>query len=209
MSQLGTLYIISAPSGAGKSSLIQAFLKTQPRYDAQVSVSHTTRSKREGEQNGVHYHFVDEAHFHQMVAHNEFLEYAEVFGKFYGTSKQSILETLNSGVDVFLDIDWQGARQIRGKMPESVSIFILPPSKNELLRRLKGRGQDSDEVINFRMQKAISEMEHYAEYDYIIINDDFEKALHDLKTILRAERLKLQKQIKANDSLIFQLLSSE
>lgn len=208
MTKNGNLYIISAPSGAGKSSLIQAYLKYQPLYDAQVSISHTTRQKREAELEGVHYYFVDKATFQQMIDKDDFLEYAEVFGNFYGTSKQAILNTLATGVDVFLDIDWQGARQIKAQMPFAKSIFILPPSNQELLRRLKGRGQDSDEVIEGRMQKARQEIEHYNEYDYVIINDDFEKALSDLKTILRAEKLKVDQQYFHNKKLIETLLSS-
>lgn len=206
MKKYGTLYIVSAPSGAGKSSLIQAFLKTQPAYDAQVSISHTTRQPREGELEGIHYFFVDKPKFQKMIQQDDFLEYAEVFGNYYGTSKAAILNILASGVDVFLDIDWQGARQIREKMPEAQSIFILPPSKEELYRRLKGRGQDSDEVIANRMDKATAEMLHHDEYDYIIINDDFEKALADLKVILRSQKLTYKSQSNSHETLISQLL---
>ncbi|MGO2924019.1 MAG: guanylate kinase, partial [Hafnia paralvei] len=164
----GTLYIVSAPSGAGKSSLIQALLKTQPLYDTQVSISHTTRAKRPGENHAEHYYFVSHDEFRQMIEEDAFLEYAEVFGNYYGTSRKAIEQILSTGVDVFLDIDWQGAQQIRKKMPQSRSIFILPPSKDELDRRLRGRGQDSDEVIAKRMAQAVAEMTHYAEYDYLI-----------------------------------------
>ena len=203
----GTLYILSAPSGAGKSSLIQALLKTQPLYDTQVSVSHTTRAARPGEVHGEHYFFVSEAEFLQMVENNDFLEHACVFGNYYGTSKPIIEEVLNSGVDVFLDIDWQGAQQIRTKMPEARSIFILPPSKDELYRRLRGRGQDSDEVIEKRMSQAVGEIEHYNEYDYVIVNDDFNTALSDLQSIMRAERLKLRRQVQRHGALISKLLA--
>ncbi|WP_340613932.1 guanylate kinase [Xenorhabdus thailandensis] len=203
----GTLYIVSAPSGAGKSSLIQALLKTQPLYDTQVSVSHTTRQARPGENHGEHYFFVTVDEFQNMINHDEFLEYACVFGNYYGTSRKVIEDTLASGVDVFLDIDWQGAQQIRQKMPIARSIFILPPSKEELLRRLRGRGQDSEEIIAKRMAQAVAEMEHYNEYDYVIINDDFNTALADLQSIIRSERLRLDRQTQRHDALISKLLA--
>ncbi|KLU17314.1 MULTISPECIES: guanylate kinase [Xenorhabdus] len=203
----GTLYIVSAPSGAGKSSLIQALLKTQPLYDTQVSVSHTTRHARPGENHGEHYFFVTVDEFQNMINHDEFLEYACVFGNYYGTSRKVIEDTLASGVDVFLDIDWQGAQQIRQKMPIARSIFILPPSKEELLRRLRGRGQDSEEIIAKRMAQAVAEMEHYNEYDYVIINDDFNTALADLQSIIRSERLRLDRQTQRHDALISKLLA--
>ncbi|RAT15787.1 MULTISPECIES: guanylate kinase [Lonsdalea] len=203
----GTLYIVSAPSGAGKSSLITALLKTQPLYDTQVSISHTTRDKRPGENHGEHYYFVPVDEFKRMIGNDEFLEYAEVFGNYYGTSRTAIEQVLSTGVDVFLDIDWQGAKQIRERMPSARSIFILPPSKKELERRLRGRGQDSEEVINRRMAQAIAEMSHYAEYDYLLVNDDFNLALQDLKTIIRAERLRLSRQKVRHDGLITKLLA--
>ncbi|MRT58157.1 guanylate kinase [Enterobacteriaceae bacterium RIT693] len=203
----GTLYIVSAPSGAGKSSLIQALLKTQPLYDTQVSISHTTRGMRPGENHGEHYFFVGKDEFRQMIAEEAFLEHAEVFGNYYGTSRQAIENVLATGVDVFLDIDWQGAEQIRQKMPQSRSIFILPPSKDELDRRLRGRGQDSEEVIAKRMAQAVAEMSHYAEYDYLIVNDDFDTALSDLKIIIRAERLRMGRQKMRHDALISKLLA--
>lgn len=203
----GTLYIVSAPSGAGKSSLIQALLKTQPLYDTQVSISHTTRTIRPGESHGEHYYFVDKPAFEQMIAEQAFLEHAEVFGNYYGTSRHAIEQVLATGVDVFLDIDWQGALQIREKMPQARSIFILPPSKDELDRRLRGRGQDSEEVIAKRMAQAVAEMSHYAEYDYLIVNDDFDAALSDLKIIIRAERLRISRQKMRHDALISKLLA--
>ncbi|CRY55563.1 MULTISPECIES: guanylate kinase [Yersinia] len=203
----GTLYIVSAPSGAGKSSLIQALLKTQPLYDTQVSVSHTTRAKRPGENHGEHYFFVSEDEFCQMIDDEAFLEHAKVFENYYGTSRLAIEQVLATGVDVFLDIDWQGAQQIRAKMPTARSIFILPPSKEELDRRLRGRGQDSEAVIAKRMAQAVAEMAHYAEYDYLIVNDDFNLALSDLKTIIRAERLRLGRQKQRHDALISKLLA--
>lgn len=203
----GTLYIVSAPSGAGKSSLIQALLKTQPLYDTQVSISHTTRVIRPGEKNGEHYYFITESKFQQMIEHNDFLEYACVFGNYYGTSRAVIEEIINSGVDVFLDIDWQGAQQIRQKMPSARTIFILPPSKNELLRRLRGRGQDSEETINQRMAQAVAEIKHYNKYDYIIVNHDFNTALGDLQSIIRSERLRSERQIQRHNTLINKLLA--
>ncbi|MCV9879803.1 guanylate kinase [Brenneria izbisi] len=203
----GTLYIVSAPSGAGKSSLIQALLKTQPLYDTQVSISHTTRAQRPGENHGEHYFFVSADEFRRMIQANEFLEYAEVFGNYYGTSRLAIEQILATGVDVFLDIDWQGAEQIRAQMPQARSVFILPPSKEELARRLRGRGQDSEDVIARRMAQAVAEMTHYGEYDYLIVNDDFDLALLDLKTIIRAERLRLGRQKIRHDALITKLLA--
>ncbi|AFJ48951.1 guanylate kinase [Shimwellia blattae DSM 4481 = NBRC 105725] len=203
----GTLYIVSAPSGAGKSSLIQALLKTQPLYDTQVSVSHTTRAARPGEVHGEHYFFVSKDEFREMITRDAFLEHAEVFGNYYGTSRETIEQVLATGVDVFLDIDWQGAQQIRTKMPHARSIFILPPSKIELDRRLRGRGQDSEEVIARRMAQAVAEMSHYAEYDYLIVNDDFDTALADLKIIIRAERLRMSRQKQRHDALISKLLA--
>ncbi len=203
----GTLYIISAPSGAGKSSLIQALLKTQPTYDSRVSISHTTRPMRPGEVDGEHYYFISVDEFKLLIEKNAFLEHAEVFGNFYGTSLAAIETMLNKGIDVFLDIDWQGAQQVRMRCPYARSIFILPPSKDELERRLIGRGQDSEDVIRQRMQKAVSEITHYNEYDYIIINDDFETALSDLRAILRSERLQTNRQYQRHEMLLSKLLA--
>lgn len=203
----GTLYIVSAPSGAGKSSLIQALLKTMPSYDTRVSISHTTREPRPGEKHGEHYFFIRADEFKQLIEQDAFLEHAEVFGNYYGTSQTLIENMLNQGIDVFLDIDWQGARQVKARMPSARSIFILPPSLEELARRLHNRGQDSDKVIEGRMQKATAEMSHYNEYDYLIINDDFDITLQDLKTIIRAERLHLDRQQQRYGALISKLLS--
>ena len=206
MSQ-GNLYIISAPSGAGKSSLISALLSQDNDKKMMVSVSHTTRQPRPGEQEGVHYYFVSVEQFEDLIAQEAFLEYAKVFGgNYYGTSLPAIEKNLAEGIDVFLDIDWQGAQQIRQKVPSVKSIFILPPSLAELERRLIGRGQDSEEVIADRMSKAISEISHYDEYDYVIVNDNFEQALADLNSILRTERLTLDYQQKQSAVLIAQLL---
>ncbi|QCI16097.1 guanylate kinase [Buchnera aphidicola] len=206
MSQ-GILFIISAPSGTGKSSLIQGLLKSKTTlYNIQVSISHTTRIIRPGELHGKHYYFISKKEFQIMIKQESFLEYAKVFSNYYGTSRQYIEDMLVSGTDVFLDIDWQGAQQIRYKMPESKSIFLLPPSKDILYKRLRERGQDSDIVIAKRMEKAVDEMEHYSEYDYIVINDNFKQAVNDLKTIINAEHLCLLQQRNKYNTLISNLL---
>ena len=204
---LGNLYIISAPSGAGKSSLINALLADLPRSEVQLSISHTTRNPRPAEEDGVHYYFTTHDEFKSLIAQDHFLEWAEVFGNYYGTSLPMIERSLENGIDVFLDIDWQGARQIRNKVPTAKTIFILPPSKSELEKRLIGRGQDSAETIAKRMAEAVSEMSHYNEFDYVIVNDDFQQALVELKSILVAERLKQATQTERHQQLISQLLS--
>jgi len=179
--------MISAPSGAGKTSLVRKLLELTP--DLALSISHTTRPMRPGERDGIDYHFVAVETFQAMVAAGAFLEYAEVFGNFYGTSKHGLQDQLNRGADVVLEIDWQGARQVRTAFPEAAGIFVLPPSREALEQRLRGRGQDSEEVIARRMQQAATEMSHYHEYDYLVINDEFERALGDLQAIVRARRL--------------------
>ncbi|OOS00326.1 guanylate kinase [Haemophilus paracuniculus] len=204
---LGNLYIISAPSGAGKSSLINALLADLPRSEVQLSISHTTRSPRPAEQEGVHYYFTNHDEFKSLIEQGHFLEWAEVFGNYYGTSLPMIEKSLAAGIDVFLDIDWQGARQIREKVANVKTIFILPPSKAELEKRLIGRGQDSAETIAKRMAEAVSEMSHYNEFDYVIVNDDFQTALGELKSILIAERLKQSSQSVRHQDLIAQLLA--
>lgn len=205
--QNGYLYIVSAPSGAGKSSLISSLLTQLPQDKAQVSVSHTTRQPRNGEQHGIHYYFSSVTEFKDLINQGKFLEYAEVFGHYYGTSLPMIERSLAQGIDVFLDIDWQGAQQVRLKMPDCKSIFVLPPSLAELKRRLIGRAQDSAEVIASRMEKAISEMGHYHEYDYVIINDNFEKAVSEIKAILTANKVTLTAQQQTQKLLIQQLLA--
>ncbi|CAL4326490.1 guanylate kinase [Buchnera aphidicola] len=202
----GILFIISAPSGTGKSSLIQEILKLKSVYNSQVSISHTTRMIRPGELHGKDYYFISKKEFQRMIKKDSFLEYAKVFNNYYGTSRQFIEKMLFSGIDVFLDIDWQGAKQIRYKMPESKSIFLLPPSKDTLYKRLKSRGQDSETVISKRMEKAVDEMQHYSEYDYLIINDDFKKSIKHLKTIISAEHLCLMHQKNKFHILISNLL---
>lgn len=204
---LGNLYILSAPSGAGKSSLINALLADLPRNEVRLSISHTTRNPRPAEEDGVHYYFTTHAEFEALIEKDHFLEWAEVFGNYYGTSLPMIEKSLEQGVDVFLDIDWQGARQIRQKVPNVKTIFILPPSREELKNRLVGRGQDSEETIAKRMAEAESEMSHYNEFDYVIVNDDFQQSLAELKAILTAERLKLSSQEIRHKALIEQLLA--
>lgn len=200
----GTLYIVSAPSGAGKTSLVTALIKADRRVS--VSVSHTTRAMRPGEQHGVNYHFVSHDDFKGLIAKGDFLEHAEVFGNFYGTSRSALQEVLDQGNDLILEIDWQGAQQVRKLMPEALSVFILPPSQQALRERLDGRGQDSEEIIAGRMKEAVSEMVHYDEYDYVIINDDFDVALEDLKAVFRSNRLRLKKQQQRHAALLKQMI---
>ncbi|MFL0803457.1 MAG: guanylate kinase [Agarilytica sp.] len=205
MSSQGTLYTVSAPSGAGKTSLVQALVESTEGIC--VSVSHTTRDMRPGEEDGLNYHFVDHATFASMVETSAFLEHAQVFTNFYGTSQAWVTEQLNSGRDVILEIDWQGAAQVRKIMPEAISIFILPPSQACLRQRLNGRGQDGEEVIEARMAEAKSEMSHYAEADYLVINDDFDQALIEFRSVIVGERQKLLSQSKKHQSLLRNLLS--
>lgn len=191
MSVRGTLYVISAPSGGGKTSLVNALVQQAP--DLCVSISHTTRAPRVGESEGVNYFFVDEASFKQFQEKDHFLEYAKVFNHWYGTSKEWVLSQLQAGKDVILEIDWQGARRIKEQM-ECQTIFILPPSLESLSARLRERGQDNEEIIQQRMNKASEEMSHYPEYDYVVVNDQFDSALSDLHAILRAQRLRTAAQ---------------
>jgi guanylate kinase len=201
----GTLFVVSAPSGAGKTSLVHALVEST--VDLHVSVSHTTRTQRPGEINGVNYHFVNQTQFSDMLNNNAFLEHAEVFGNFYGTSKQSVQDQLQAGLDVILEIDWQGAEQIRRQLPQAVSIFILPPSKAALQQRLIGRGQDPDEVIQGRMSQAAEQISHHVEFDYLIINDDFDTALSELRAVITSQRLTHPKQSERYQALITSLLS--
>ena len=181
----GKLFIFSAASGTGKTSLAKALVESTP--EVAFSVSHTTRAPRPGEQQGVHYYYVTREEFDRMVANGEFVEHATVFGNSYGTSKQAIEDQVKSGKCVILDIDWQGARAIKNWRPEAVSIFILPPSRAALRERLTNRKQDSQEIIDHRMRAAVAEMSHYSEFDLLVVNDDFNAALADLKAILRGE----------------------
>lgn len=201
----GTLYVISAPSGAGKTSLVKALIESSDGI--KVSVSHTTRAIRPGETDGVNYHFVETEQFQTMLGNADFLEHAEVFGNYYGTSKSWVSEQLEQGEDVILEIDWQGAAQIRKQIEGTVGIFILPPSRDALRERLTGRGQDSEEVIDKRMAQAKEEMSHHVEYDYLVINDDFDVALDELKAIISSQRLKIGRQVKAQTQLLVDLLS--
>jgi len=198
------LVIISAPSGAGKTSLVNALLDKDPGVS--VSISHTTRAMRPGEADGVNYHFVDAPTFKDMVERNDFLEHAEVFDHHYGTSASTVVQQLAAGQDVILEIDWQGARQVREQMPGCVGIFILPPSRAALRERLTGRGQDSEEIIDRRMQDAVSEISHYDEYDYLVVNDDFDTALADLAGIIAACRSGEAIQTRPPPTLIADLL---
>ncbi len=204
MSTPGTLYNVSAPSGAGKTSLVNALVERMPDLD--VSVSHTTRAMRPGEQDGVNYHFVDEGAFSAMLAEGAFLEHARVFGNLYGTSQAAVEQQLASGVDVILEIDWQGARQVKQLIPASRSIFILPPSRTTLQQRLNDRGQDSAEVVAGRMAEAVEEMSHYVEADYLVVNDDFDLALEQLAAIITANRLAVGPQSQRLAPLLSDLL---
>lgn len=201
----GHLYIVSAPSGAGKTSLLRSL--SAQLEGLVISVSHTTRVMRPGEVDGTDYHFVDTAEFESMIERDGFLEYAQVFDHYYGTAQSSVEAMMASGKDVILEIDWQGAQQVRDKLPESVSVFILPPSKQVLQQRLSDRGQDSSKIIARRMADAVSEMSHYAEYDYLIINDDFDNAVGEFAMIVGSNRLSLDIQRQKQENLIKSLLA--
>lgn len=203
--QTGNLFILSAPSGAGKSSLYKALLKADDRV--RISISHTTRPPRTGEEHGREYYFVDAEDFLDMIAEEAFFEHAQVFDNYYGTSKSAIFNMLEQGLDVILEIDWQGARQIRQQYSDAVGIFILPPSLSILEERLRGRGTDSDEVIQRRMAKAVNEMSHYHEYDFLIVNDNFDEALTQMQTIFSAMRSKTPLMQQKYRNLISDLLS--
>ncbi len=203
----GTLYIISAPSGAGKTSLVKALIE---RMDGiSVSVSHTTRAARPGEVDGVDYHFIDKNSFEGLVEAGDFLEHAKVFDNYYGTSRAAVVDKLEAGEDVILEIDWQGARQVYEAFPEAVKVFILPPSLGALRDRLTGRGQDSEEIIARRMTDAVSEMSHHDEYHYLIFNDDFNVALAELEALFLARRLRHEAQQQRHSAALTGLLASE
>ncbi len=204
MQQAGSLFVISAPSGAGKSSLVKALLKTDERLG--VSVSHTTRAPRGREQNGLEYHFVDHARFRSMIASGDFLEWAEVHGNLYGTSRASLEAQVAAGHDVVLEIDWQGALQLKALLPEAVLIFILPPSWGELAERLNRRAEDSAEVIEQRLVNARVEVAQARHFDFVIINALFETAVFDLKTIVHSQRLRHSVLLK-NQPAVFQALN--
>jgi guanylate kinase len=195
----GLLFVVTAPSGAGKSSLIQALLREDPML--RLSISYTTRAPRPAETPGREYHFIDEAGFLEMLRRGDFLECAEVHGNRYGTSQRALAEQLAAGYDVILEIDWQGAGQVRRRLPECIEIFILPPSLAELERRMRARAQDTDAVIRQRMENARDEIAHAREFKYAIVNKDFDTALKDLAAIVRAERLAMPRQLQRHPEL--------
>lgn len=200
----GTLYIVSAASGTGKTSLLKALLERDPLVG--VSISHTSRAPRPGEEDGINYHFVSRERFQELVEQGAFLEYADVFGNFYGTSQMAVEGVLAQGRDVILEIDWQGAQQIRHRYPLAQSVFILPPSRKTLRERLQGRGQDAQDVIERRLREAAREIAHFAEFDFLVVNDHFDTALDDLAAIFRSHRLRQQAQAERHQSLLAQLV---
>ncbi|ENW28131.1 MULTISPECIES: guanylate kinase [Acinetobacter] len=201
----GLLFVVSAASGTGKTSLVKALLERV--NNLHVSVSHTTRGQRPGELDGVHYHFSNKEDFLNLVNEGGFIEYAEVFGNYYGTAQATVKEQLAKGHDVLLEIDWQGAQQVRRLFPESKQIFILPPSQFDLRERLSNRGTDALDVIEHRLSCAVEDMQQYSNFDYIIINDDFNKALHDLEAVIIANRLVLSQQANRHEKLIQKLIT--
>jgi len=203
----GNLFIVTAPSGAGKSSLVKALLEADAGIE--LSVSYTTRAPRPGEENGVHYHFVAVDAFQEMLGNGDFLESAQVYGNYYGTSQPWIEERMRAGRDILLEIDWQGAAQVRKLFPDAVSLFILPPSLSELQRRLEGRGQDSAEVIAKRVAAAQEDISHAYSADYLIVNDDFATALADLRTVVRGQRLHIRNQMHNLEPLLKDLLNRQ
>lgn len=200
----GTLYIVAAPSGAGKSSLVNAVLSRETGIV--LSISFTSRKARPGERHAQHYHFISKEEFETMIGNGDFFEHALVHGDYKGTAKQSVEPQLAAGKDVLLEIDWQGARQVREKLPDSISIFILPPSKDALETRMRNRGQDSEEVIKQRLANAREEMSHYNEFDYVIVNENFDAAVSELRAIFQAQRLKCDSQQQRHAELIKNLL---
>ena len=202
-SEQGTLYVISAPSGAGKTSLVAEMLKQDEKLG--VSISHTTRPMRPGEKDGVNYHFVSRTEFEAMINRSDFLEHADVFGNYYGTSQIWVKQTLATGRDVILEIDWQGAEQIRRLLPDCVSVFIVPPSPETLKARLTGRGTDAPEVVERRLNEAADECSHAVEFDYLVVNDNFDVALDDLLSIVRCHRLRMQAQQVRHSALLIRL----
>ena len=207
MTMRGTLYIVAAPSGAGKSSIVNAVLARDPNIC--LSISFTSRPPRPGERHAEHYHFVDAGEFERMVEAGDFFEHARVHGDWKGTARQSVEPQLASGKDVLLEIDWQGARQVRAKVPGAVSVFILPPSRDALEQRMRARGQDSEAVIAQRLAAAREEMSHYGEFDYVIVNEHFTTAVEEMCAIFVASRLRREAQVARHGRLITNLLSSD
>jgi guanylate kinase len=202
----GTLFIVSAASGTGKTTLVKALLKNCDNLS--VSISHTTRPIRVGELDTVHYHFTSKDSFVEMIGKGAFLEHAEVFGNYYGTALSTVESTLRQDHDIILEIDWQGAQQVRRLYPNAVSIFIIPPSREALRDRLQARGQDSDDIITQRLNGAIADMSHFIEFDFVVINDDFDTALENLRSIVEASRLRQSVQTIRHGERIQSLLSS-
>lgn len=205
--QNGTLFIVAAPSGGGKTSLVNNIVKKINHLE--ISISHTTRPIRKGEENGVDYYFINEDEFKTMLNNNDFVEHAFVFDYFYATSWEQIKRRLDKGKDVILDIDWQGAQQIKKRFKDAVGIFIIPPSLDSLLERLQARKRDDEGIIKKRMQKSQDELRHYTEFDYLIVNDDFDKASEELFAIILANRLTLEKQQKKQKELLSKLLANK
>lgn len=200
----GTLFIIAAPSGAGKSSIVNAVLVNTPGIA--LSISYTSRAPRPGERHAQHYHFISAEQFQQMIAAGDFFEHALVHGDYKGTARQSVEPQLAAGNDVLLEIDWQGARQVREKMPDALSVFILPPSRQALETRMRNRGQDSEEVIARRLAAAREEMSHHSEFDFLIVNDDFDTAVREMQSIFLSSRLRRERQVQRHAGLIDTLL---
>ncbi|ALE53111.1 guanylate kinase [Candidatus Thioglobus autotrophicus] len=201
---MANLFIVAAPSGCGKTSLVKALIEKTENLC--VSVSHTTRTARPGEEHGKNYFFVSQQEFDQINQDDGFIESAQVFDNYYGSAKQTVKDLLDSGTDVILEIDWQGARQVKATFDDAIGIFILPPSEAALRERLTDRGQDDKTIVDRRMQDAVSEMQHYNEFDYLVINDDFEVALEDLSQIIHAQRLQLSQQVLSHQSLLNSLI---
>ena len=201
----GRFFVISAPSGAGKTSLVKALIEENDRIG--VAVSHTTRLQRSGETDGVNYHFVTSQIFQEMISAGDFLEWANVFGNLYGTSSAAVSKVLEGGQHLMLEIDWQGARQVKSLLAETCAIFIMPPSRATLEQRLQSRGQDDDTVIAGRMAEAVEEMSHYGDGDYLVVNDNFDMALEQLEAIIVSQRLRTSRQKQALQSLLQDLLA--